>query len=88
MRTSIVVALVAALGCSGQVYAADGDHKKVVRHHHPRGYPVVNEVAAPSQTQYLRIPQHPVVRDCVHVMFPQCDRGFDGLNDGQFPLGR
>lgn len=32
----------------------------------------------------FRIPAHPVVRDCVHVFFPQCGRGFDGLNDGTF----
>jgi hypothetical protein len=38
-----------------------------------RGYP----------TQF-RIPAHPLIRDCVHVMFPQCSRGFDGLNDGSF----
>jgi hypothetical protein len=38
-----------------------------------RGYP----------TQF-RIPAHPLVWDCVHVMFPQCTRGYDGLNDGSF----
>jgi hypothetical protein len=34
-------------------------------------------------TQF-RIPAHPLVWDCVHVMFPQCTRGYDGLNDGSF----
>jgi hypothetical protein len=32
----------------------------------------------------FRIPAHPAVRDCVHVMFPQCSRGYDPLNDGTF----
>jgi hypothetical protein len=27
---------------------------------------------------------NPRVWDCVHVVFPQCSRGFDGLNDGSF----
>jgi hypothetical protein len=34
-------------------------------------------------TQF-RIPAHPLIWDCVHVTFPQCGRGFDGLNDGSF----
>lgn len=34
-------------------------------------------------TQF-RIPAHPLVWDCVHVVFPQCSRGFDGLNDGSY----
>ncbi len=34
-------------------------------------------------TQY-RIPANPTVWDCVHVMFPQCGRGYDNLNDGSF----
>jgi hypothetical protein len=38
--------------------------------------------AAPTGTTQFRIPAHPVVRDCVHVFFPQCGRGYDGLNDG------
>jgi hypothetical protein len=34
-------------------------------------------------TQF-RIPANPRVWDCVHVTFPQCSRGLDGLNDGSF----
>jgi hypothetical protein len=34
-------------------------------------------------TQF-RVPAHPLVYDCVHVAFPQCSRGPDGLNDGSF----
>jgi hypothetical protein len=34
--------------------------------------------------ELMRIPAHPIVRDCVHVFFPQCSRGYEGLNDGQF----
>ncbi|MBO0753600.1 MAG: hypothetical protein J2P53_15885 [Bradyrhizobiaceae bacterium] len=32
----------------------------------------------PSQ---FRIPAHPAIRDCVHVMFPQCGRSWQPLND-------
>jgi hypothetical protein len=39
--------------------------------------------SAEVSTQF-RVPAHPVVRDCVHVVFPQCSRGYDGLNDGSF----
>jgi hypothetical protein len=38
--------------------------------------------AAETGSTLFRIPAHPVVRDCVHVFFPQCGRGYDGLNDG------
>jgi hypothetical protein len=37
----------------------------------------------PFPTQF-RIPAQPLVWDCVHVMFPQCGRGYDNLNDGSF----
>jgi hypothetical protein len=40
-------------------------------------------VEAPPQS--LRVPANPVVRDCTHVMFPQCSRQ-GGLNDGTFAL--
>lgn len=39
---------------------------------------------AEQPTTQFRIPAHPAVRDCVHVMFPQCARGYEGLNDGSF----
>jgi hypothetical protein len=43
------------------------------------------ETGRPAEypTQF-RIPQHPLVYDCVHVAFPQCSRGYDSLNDGSF----
>ena len=96
------LALVAALAVAGQVRAEDGGKstaedagknttEKVQKVHktttHRRHHEAVNraDVAPPANTQF-RIPAQPVVRDCVHVMFPQCARGFDGLNDGVFPL--
>jgi hypothetical protein len=39
--------------------------------------------SAEVSTQF-RVPAHPLVYDCVHVAFPQCSRGPDGLNDGSF----
>jgi len=38
----------------------------------------------PGYPTSFRMPAHPLVWDCVHVVFPQCSRGFDGLNDGSF----
>ncbi len=49
---------------------------------HKRRHPS-HVVEAPAQP--LRIPANPVVRDCTHVMFPQCSRR-GGLNDGTFAL--
>jgi hypothetical protein len=42
-----------------------------------------NNRTRPYPTQF-RIPAQPLVWDCVHVMFPQCGRGYDNLNDGSF----
>ena len=58
-------------------------------HHHARaqsGHRVAGPVAAPAQI--FRIPANPVMRDCVHVAFPQCGpkAGLNPLNDGDFPL--
>lgn len=58
-------------------------------HHHRRaeaGHRVAAPAAAPAQT--FRIPAQPVLRDCVHVSFPQCSSrgGPNPLNDGEFPL--
>ena len=39
--------------------------------------------SAEVSTQF-RVPAHPLVHDCVHVAFPQCSRGLNGLNDGSF----
>ena len=43
--------------------------------------PETGRLEYPTQ---FRIPAHPLVWDCVHVFFPQCTRGYDGLNDGSF----
>jgi hypothetical protein len=39
--------------------------------------------SAEGSTQF-RVPAHPLIHDCVHVAFPQCSRGVDGLNDGSY----
>jgi hypothetical protein len=52
--------------------------------------PVYNRPKQPRQVvetpeSQFRIPAHPIVRDCIHVFFPQCSsRG--GLNDGAYEL--
>ena len=82
MRKSIIAGL--TLCAALTVIAAQAqatDEKDGTRVHHHKAKRVA-ETPAPAQT--FRIPEHPVVRDCVHVMFPQCARGYDGLNDGQF----
>ena len=82
MRKSIITSLTlcAAIG-AGHAHAFA---KKPVdiAHRHPIAKA---ETAKPAEfpTQF-RIPAHPLVYDCVHVSFPQCSRGLDGLNDGSF----
>ena len=44
-----------------------------------------SRVVGTPESRSLRIPAQPIIRDCVHVMFPQCSRR-DGLNDGTFGL--
>jgi hypothetical protein len=44
-----------------------------------------NRVVETPEPQSRNIPAHPIVRDCVHIMFPQCSRD-GGLNDGTFAL--
>jgi hypothetical protein len=47
--------------------------------------PMGSELGArPGYPTSFRIPAQPLVWDCVHVMFPQCGRGYDNLNDGSF----
>jgi len=85
MRKSIIVGLTlcATLAFVGQALAvgtggtapANQSHK---RHKHPSR--VVVETQPPTS---LRIPANPIVRDCVHVQFPQCSR-HGGLNDGTY----
>jgi hypothetical protein len=85
MRTSIIAGLTlcAAMGV-GNAYASV---KKPVdaAHKHQIAKP---ETGRPTEypTQF-RIPAHPLVYDCVHVAFPQCSRGYNGLNDGSFRWG-
>jgi hypothetical protein len=86
MRKSIIAGLTlyAALAFAGQALAdstggtapVNQSHK---RHKHPSR--VVETQTQPATS--LRTPANPIVRDCVHVVFPQCSfRG--GLNDGTF----
>ncbi len=81
MRKSIIASLTlcAAMG-AGHAHAFA---KKVdTANKHPIAKA---ETARPAEfpTQF-RIPAHSLVYDCVHVSFPQCGRGLDGLNDGSF----
>jgi hypothetical protein len=84
MRKSIVAALTlsAALGIFAGLAQAGDDGARPLRHrvHDGRQAQRVAERPAPQ----FRIPAHPVIRDCVHVMFPQCSRGYENLNDGTF----
>jgi hypothetical protein len=91
MRKSIIAGLTlsAALAVSaGLAQAAhdtdkDGAPRAGRAHAHKQVRHIAETPVPPPVTQF-RIPAHPVIRDCVHVMFPQCGRGYDGLNDGQF----
>ena len=73
------MAVCVALASAGSAYAfvKHPAHKQPApiaeKEYGRRGFP----------TQF-RIPAHPLVWDCVHVHFPQCTRGYDGLNDGSF----
>jgi hypothetical protein len=55
-------------------------HPPRIAEHAPR----ITENGRREYPTQFRIPAHPLVWDCVHVVFPQCSRGFDGLNDGSF----
>lgn len=44
-----------------------------------------NRVVETPGPQLLRTPAYPVIRDCTHVFFPQCNFRGD-LNDGTFAL--
>ena len=85
MRKSIIASLTlcAAMG-AGHAHAFA--KKSIdIAHRHPIAK---TETARPAEfpTQF-RIPAHPLVYDCVHVSFPQCSRGYEGLNDGSFRRG-
>jgi len=56
--------------------------------HHHRRAEAGHRVAGPTAQTGFRIPANPLLRDCVHVAFPQCSPrgGLYPLNDGEFPL--
>ena len=70
------------------------DADAAVRHHKQHRTAVYHESQGFAEQRELgghagyptnfRLPAHPLVWDCVHVMFPQCGRGYDNLNDGSF----
>jgi hypothetical protein len=68
-----------ALAFAGPAYAL----VKHPAHNHPVRIAEKEYGRQGFPTQF-RIPAHPLVWDCVHVTFPQCSRGYDGLNDGSF----
>jgi hypothetical protein len=89
MRTSSLSLLAAMAGCAAALAFAGNAHA-YVKHKHavriagnqPAGFAEYGERRGyPTQ---FRIPAHPLIWDCVHVTFPQCSRGYDGLNDGSF----
>jgi hypothetical protein len=86
MRKSIIAGMMlctALAVAAGQAQAGndkDGTPSARRSHHDGRkAHRVAEMPAAP-----FRLPAHPIVRDCVHVVFPQCGRGFDALNDGDY----
>jgi hypothetical protein len=86
MRNAVIAGLMlgAALAFAGQGLADDkGGATPVNRSHNRHKHP--GRAAETQPPTYLRIPANPVIRDCVHVMFPQCS-GRGGLNDGAYGL--
>lgn len=81
MRRSIIASLTfcAAIGV-GYAYASV---KKPVDTAHKHAVPRT-EIVRPAAPTQFRIPADPLVYDCVHIAFPQCSRGYHGLNDGSF----
>jgi hypothetical protein len=84
MRKSIIAGLTlcAALAVAGQALAFEKGRTTPLHHKRHQSSSRVVETQPPT---YLRIPANPVIRDCVHVTFPQCSLR-SGLNDGQFGL--
>ncbi len=87
MRKSIVAGLTlcAALAFAGQTLAYDKDGTTVSQSHKRHHSSRVVETQPQQPPAGFRSPAYPVVRDCVHVTFPQCSRE-GGLNDGTFGL--
>ncbi len=81
MRKSIIVGLTLCAGLGffaryAQAEDRDAIPPKAAHHGQKQQLRVV-------ERNLFRIPEHPVVRDCVHVHFPQCSpRSYDPLNDG------
>jgi hypothetical protein len=84
MRMSIIAGLtLCAAMAAGHAHALDNKRADSA-HKHPVRKDVIVRPEAPTQ---FRIPAHPLVYDCVHIAFPQCSRGYNGLNDGSFYWG-
>jgi hypothetical protein len=79
LLTGMAVYVALAFAGSAHAFVNHPAHKQPIKH------PIRTvETARPEYPTQFRIPAHPLVWDCVHVLFPQCSRGFDGLNDGSF----
>jgi hypothetical protein len=76
MRKSLIATLTlsAALGIFAGLAQAGDDGTRPVRHRGNDGHQAQRVAERPAPQ--FRIPARPVVRDCVHVMFPQCGAGF------------
>jgi hypothetical protein len=86
MRKSIIAGLTlcAALAVVGGQAQASSEKDGMQGTYRHNGHKAKRVAETPAPGSQFRIPANPVVRDCVHVMFPQCARGYDGLNDGTF----
>jgi hypothetical protein len=85
MRKSIIAGLtLCALMGAGDAYASVKTAVDTAHKHPVAKAETGRPVEYPTQ---FRIPAHPLVYDCVHVAFPQCSRGYNGLNDGSFSWG-
>jgi hypothetical protein len=95
MRTSIIAGLtlaVALTALAGPSNAYDPAQGPAAEQASTKAPPAKRTRAARNQPSPVaetpnpsfRIPAHPVIRDCIHVSFPQCGRGYDALNDGTF----
>ena len=80
---------------AGTAMAFVTDADAAVRHHkhrtavyhegQPAGFAGPREMGGhDGYPTAFRLPAHPLIWDCVHVVFPQCGRGYDNLNDGSF----
>jgi hypothetical protein len=84
MRMSIIAGLTLCAAMAAGSAHAVGNKRADTPHRHPVRK---EEIVKPEAPTLFRIPAHPLVYDCVHVAFPQCSRGYNGLNDGSFRWG-